>query len=267
MRIVFATDGSRGALAAVDFLAALPLSCADELYIVTSPTGSESEAYAVLAECRWRFVQRAVPTMTIIRTGAAAEVVEAVAIERAAELIVVGSRGLGAVRGALLGSVARDLARNTSVPVLVVRARREAPRHMLVAVDGSTEGHAAIDLVARLPLPSAARMTLVHILAAPNDDRSSVSVVEHAHAAVGDRITDQVVVDRGHIGDEVLRQAIVSASDLIVLGARGHTQPAGLLNASVADHVLEHAHCAVLVAKAPLQPRTIEIRPRVAMAI
>ena len=264
---MFATDGSRGALAAEDFLAALPLSSADELTIVTSPTGSESLADTVLAECRWRFVQRAVPTTTIIRAGAAAEVAEAVAIERAAELVVVGSRGLGAVRGALLGSVARALARNTSVPVLVVRARREAPRQVLLAVDGSTEGRAAIDLVAHLPLPPAAPITLVHILAAPNDDRSSVSAIEHAHGTLGDRITANIVIDRGHIGDEVLRQAIVSASDLIVLGARGQTRSSGLLNTSVADHVLAHAHCAVLVAKAPLRPRTIEVRPRVAMAM
>ena len=44
MRILFATDGSRGAAVAEDFLLALPLSCADEITVVTVPIGSEVEA-------------------------------------------------------------------------------------------------------------------------------------------------------------------------------------------------------------------------------
>lgn len=266
VRFVFATDGSRGALAAEDFLAALPLSCADELTIVTAPTGDGAEAGTLLAACRSRFVERGIPTTAVVRRGSPALVAEALAIEVAAELVVVGSRGLGTVRGALLGSVARDLARNTAIPVLVVRARRGAPRHVLVAVDGSSEGRAAIDLVARLPLPSTARLVLVHILAAQSDGRSSVSVIEHARVTFGDRIDDDVVIDRGHIGDEVLRNAILRSSDLIVLGARDHTQPSGLLNASIADHVLANANSAVLVAKPPLRPRSLETRPHVALA-
>ncbi len=258
MRLLFATDGSRGASIAEDFLLSLPLSCADEVAIVTSPTVSERESFALLARCRWRFAARDVPTTTAMRSGPPAQVAEAVALERASELIVVGSRGLGQWSGALMGSVARTLARDGVAPVLVVRARREAPHRVLVAVDGSAEARAAVDLLAHLPLPMAARLSLLRVVVPDDDARQAELVVEHARTVLGERVSDWDMVDRGHIGEEVLRRALQTSSDMVVLGTCGQTEGSGLLRASVADHVLSHAHCAVLVAKPPLRARTVE---------
>lgn len=268
MRILFATDGSRGASIAEDFLLSLPLSCADEVTVVTSPTVSERESFALLARCRWRFAARDVPTTTAMRSGPPAEVAEAVAIERASELIVVGSRGLGQWSGTLMGSVARTLAREALTPVLVVRARRDAPRRVLVAIDGSADARAAVDLLAHLPLPMAARLSLLRVSAADDDSRRSEIVMQHARIVLGERIAEWDIVDRGHIGEEVLRRALQLSVDMIVLGAERQTDSAGLLRGSIADHVLSHAQCAVLIAKPPLRARTIEnpIAVRVASA-
>lgn len=262
MRFLFATDGSRGAGIAEDFLLSLPLSCADEVTIVTAPTASERDAYALLARCRWRFAARDVHTATTMRGGGAADVADATAIERGAELIVVGSRGLGQITGALMGSVARTLARGAATSVLVVRARRDAPRHVLLAIDGSPEGRAAIDLLACLPLPSEARVTQLHVVTPDADDRVDEVVMEHARVTLAHRVFDHDVVDRGHIGEEVLHRALSRSSDLIVLGTRGQTAGSGILRTSTADHVLSHAPCAVLVAKMPLAARQVEAPTR-----
>jgi nucleotide-binding universal stress UspA family protein len=48
----------------------------------------------------------------------------AVADAKAADLIVVGSRGLGPVRAALLGSVSRGVLGDAGRPVLIVKAAR-----------------------------------------------------------------------------------------------------------------------------------------------
>lgn len=256
VRILFATDGSRGAGIAEDFLLSLPLACADEVTVVTSPNASERDAYALLARCRWRFAARDVPTATTLRAGPPAEVADAVAVERGAELIVVGSRGLGEITGALMGSVARALTRGATKPVLVVRARRDAPHHVLLAIDGSPEGRAAVDLLARLPLPGEARVTQLHVVTPAIDERDDALVMEHARTLLDARVSDHDLVDRGHIGEQVLRRALARSSDLIVLGTHGQTMGTGLLRTSIADHVLSHAPCAVLVAKDPLATRT-----------
>jgi len=67
-----------------------------------------------------------------------------------ADLIVLGSRGLGRIAGAFLGSTARAVAARSPVPVLVVRERREAPRRILVAVTGGIAAYKAPELVRAL---------------------------------------------------------------------------------------------------------------------
>jgi nucleotide-binding universal stress UspA family protein len=52
----------------------------------------------------------------------AAETLASIAEERAASAIVVGSRGLGAIKARVLGSTSRKLLHHTRLPVLVVRA-------------------------------------------------------------------------------------------------------------------------------------------------
>jgi len=248
MRILFATDGSRGAGVAEDFLLSLPLSCADDVTVVMVPSGSDDDAQQIVSKCRWRLAGRHVPVTTLLsRHGSPAE-------------ILIGSRGLGAIAGAVLGSMARVLARTAPVPVLVVRSRREAPRHVLLAVDDSLDGRSAVDTIAKFPLPLTARITLVHILSAPTGELMSFDIAGLARQKLGGRIADQLLVQRGHFGDEILRRGIIDGTDLIVLGARDQTHGTGPLNTSIADHVLANAHCAVLVAKAPLKARTVDLR-------
>ena len=61
-----------------------------------------------------------------IREGDAAEEILRLAEDRRAELIVVGSRGLGAITGALLGSVSKAVVKGADRPVLVVKERGQA---------------------------------------------------------------------------------------------------------------------------------------------
>ena len=58
-----------------------------------------------------------------VRLGEPAEVLAEVAADCGAELIVVGSRGRGAWRSAVLGSVSSDVARLAPCPVMIVPER------------------------------------------------------------------------------------------------------------------------------------------------
>ncbi|MEK6206648.1 MAG: universal stress protein [Chloroflexota bacterium] len=183
MRILFATDGSPGAENALRFLLSLPLSVADHVTVLTVPrftfagladgeaavalpAGAESrkDAGRVAETARGRLSTLNVPAATLVADGPVAEAIERAAIERAEELVVIGSRGLGAIAGVLLGSTGRALARHAPISLLVVRERRETPRRILAAVDGSPESDVAMDLICRLPLPADVEITLLHVL-------------------------------------------------------------------------------------------------------
>jgi nucleotide-binding universal stress UspA family protein len=61
-----------------------------------------------------------------IREGEPAEEILALAEDRRADLVVIGSRGLGTIAGALLGSVSKAVVRGADRPVLVVKERAHA---------------------------------------------------------------------------------------------------------------------------------------------
>ena len=302
MRFLFATDGSRGAQIARTFLLALPLSRADHVTVLTCPAytffGSETLDPGVLASARGEaergadvvlrdalaaFRARAVPVHVVLRDGPVAQAAQLLATEEASDMIVVGSRGLGPFTGVVMGSVARALARHAPTPVLVVRGRSTAPERIVAAVDGSDDARAAITLLARMPLPSTARVTLLHVLPTPAasesgsrevaaalrsaEDRAASRVLEEARYLLGEHIVDHHVVERGHVAQQILARAVTMAADLIVLGSRGQTLGSGFLQGSVADHVLSAAHCAVLVAKAPLRAETVPAYVRDAVAV
>src|SRR5699024_1647578 len=82
-----------------------------------------------------------------------------------AELVVIGSRGLGRLRGALLGSSAFSVAMHAECPVAVVRgALRPLPSSkfpIVVGVDGSESSGAAVKEAARLASETGARLKIV----------------------------------------------------------------------------------------------------------
>ena len=145
-RILLATDGSEeaelAALRAVDLADATD----SELHVVhvgVIPTflesypgtlGYERRLYEEIEEISrellrkqsWR-VKAAGGTVagTHLRMGAVALEIVALAEELGADLIVMGSRGLGGVRRALMGSVSDSVVRHAHCPVLVVRPEKE----------------------------------------------------------------------------------------------------------------------------------------------
>jgi nucleotide-binding universal stress UspA family protein len=139
-RILIATDGSPAALQAVElglelaeehaaqvtFVHVAP--AADVLPVGLPMAGPVSvphelgrhdrealDAALELAE------ERGIPALTRLLVGGAARQIVAYGDEIDADLIVVGSRGFGALEGALLGSVSRKVLLAAKRPVLVVR--------------------------------------------------------------------------------------------------------------------------------------------------
>ncbi|WP_121395160.1 universal stress protein [Micromonospora sp. M71_S20] len=187
---------------------------------------------------------------------------------RRAELVVVGSRGLGGFAGLLLGSVGTQVAAHAHCPVLVVRPAEEpipVAGPVLVGVDGSEPAELAVGYAADEAARRGDGLVLVHVQP-PDGDRPAADEVTEtqaaAHADSAELLATAAAAVRGsHPGlaveGRLLRapkaeQALVEASEdaaLVVVGSRGRGGFAGLLLGSVSQALVQHAHCPVLVAR------------------
>jgi nucleotide-binding universal stress UspA family protein len=82
---------------------------------------AENEQRTTLACLESLFRNEGVPVRTVAEKGHAVEAISRIAEEEKADLIVVGSRGIGGFQRFLLGSVSDGVAHHAHCPVLIVR--------------------------------------------------------------------------------------------------------------------------------------------------
>ena len=164
-----------------------------------------------------------------------------------AELVVIGSRGLGLMVGALVGAIGLDLAANARCPVVVVRPDlgTETGTRVVIGYDGSPASRTALDF----GLDYARRHDLaVRVVAAQPDGTELHRITE---AELRDAVHErgghdaELIQISGHPAEHILRLA--ADAGLIVLGARGRGGFTGMLIGSVSQTVLHHADCPVAI--------------------
>ena len=185
---------------------------------------------------------------------------------KAADLLVVGARGIGGVHGVLIGSVCHQLLHQPPVPLVVVPAPATVPSagagtptRIVAGVDGSPGAQRAlawaVDEAGRRDVPlevvwawhpsypvlGPARGYVVECDAAEDAAQAGV---EHAIAGLDrSRVTARAVPGRA---GPVLLDASAGA-DLIVLGTRGHGAVAAALAGSVTRQVAHHTTVPLVV--------------------
>ena len=205
------------------------------------------------------------------RAGPPGDIVAEIATERGAELIVVGTHGHTGIQRFLLGSVATSVLRTAPCDVLVCRGTSGPSPFLrpLVATDFSPAAARAIRNAAALTAEGAT-IELIHAWQLPagswgatllgqarfpwNTVRDAVLSGVKAQA---DKFID-AAPDLGHpIHVELVQgpppSVITHAAergghDLIAIGTHGHRGFRRLLLGSVAESVIRHAPCSVLVA-------------------
>ena len=184
-----------------------------------------------------------------------------------AELVVVGARGLGALRGLLLGSVSTHVCAHAHCPVVVVH---EAPSstiegaRVVVGVDGTETSTEALAFAFEQAASRGVGLTVVHTwqLDAVDGTAASLtwsvdwrqvgeqerSVVAEAVAGFAEQYPTVDVrrhVAQAHPVEELGRQS--QNACLLVVGTRGRGVVSGWVQGSVSQAVVRAAHCPVAV--------------------
>ncbi|HET8569983.1 MAG TPA: universal stress protein [Candidatus Limnocylindria bacterium] len=268
MEILFATDGTRGADAALDVLCDLPLSHHDRVSVISAAVqqdirigeravglteigpAEERAASAVASAAAARLGSLGIAARPIAADGPASYAVERAALEIPADLIVIGSRGRGVVTGMLLGSVARELARHAPAPTLVVRGGGHGFERVLFVTDSSPLSRSLTTLLTRFPLRRAARLWLQPV-ESPQSSAADLEATRSALPLAG--VLPALRLD-DRLPRAILERAVSVDADLIVLGTRGHEVHPSPFPTPV-DIVLATASCSVLVGSAPARVR------------
>jgi nucleotide-binding universal stress UspA family protein len=288
-KILLATDGSREVELAALTAANLAKGTDSELHVVhVGPflpmlfSSMEEEPARMAREAR-KTLDDAVGRIEAsggdvaqahLEVGGASEEIVALAEELGAGLIVMGNRGRGGVRRALMGSVSDSVVRHAHCPVMVVRAEPIVfPAKILVASDGSREAELASSTAADLAERTGSELHVVYVEHMPHvfyespgattlDPDLERRMQEGAEEEAKTRLNEQVQRAREAGGEVAGAHARVGRPDaeivglaeelgarLIVLGSRGLGPLRSALMGSVSHSVVHHARCSVMVVR------------------
>ncbi|MCG8922847.1 universal stress protein [Lentzea sp. CC55] len=186
-----------------------------------------------------------------------------------AELVVLGSRGLGGFTGLVVGSIAVAVTTHGHCPVVVVRGpdARTEPRQdgpVVVGVDGSPASRAAISFAFRAAASLDVPLVAVHAWSdLPTDVWDLIAdwqtIQEQESKALNERLADHLaqypgvtveqVVTRDRPAHTLLAQA--ENAQLVVAGSRGRGGFRGLLLGSTSQALIHHAPCPVAIVPSP----------------
>lgn len=274
--LVWALTEAARRTAALDVVTTFPVDVTwadtyllDSHRIDTIRTDTEARARAFVDEVRAAPEVAGVPgvgdvplTMQVLAGPAAEQLVDR---SEAADLLVVGSRGRGAVRSTVLGSVALHCSVHAHCPVVVVRpGRQPEDGPVVVGLEDSPAGRAALQTAAGEAQRRGSPLEAV-IACVPVDTWSDTYTLDPKRMrANAQRFAQQfaeevlgstpgldvrVVADVGP-ADEVLVHRAKRAA-LLVVGSRSRSRLVGMVLGSVALRTVVHAPCPVMVVHPP----------------
>jgi nucleotide-binding universal stress UspA family protein len=298
MRVLLAYDGSAGAAEAAALTEAIPWPSGSVLRVVSviepilsSMSGPWDGGSALSPELDAAITASANESLREVvkglgssgrsvdgdvMRGRAASAILDDARDFCADLVIVGSRGHGAIASLLLGSVSGEVVDHAPCPVLVARGRSLS--QAVFATDDSPSAQAAEAILARwpifadLPLRVLSVAEVVHPWTAGiaptmygqvldayaaelrTSKRQHQRIASDAAARLresGRRVDSEM--REGDVALEIIAVAEKQGADLIVLGSRGRTGLTRLLLGSVARNVLSGSTASILVVHEPTE--------------
>ncbi len=265
-RLLLCTDGSEFSNGAIREAIRLAKRCNSRLYaIAVVEVNPELETYAPglvekleretrthLEGVKERAEKEGVACETITHEGEEPYryIVEEASRQKA-DLIIMGRRGRSGLKRLLMGSVTARVIGHAETDVLVVpRAAVLECRKILIATDGSGFGEKAVRDALEIAVTSGSEVVIVSVAPRESEISDAERFVQKAREMAEDRgIKAETRTPTGTAYEMIVDTAEKERADLIVVGSHGRTGLSRLLMGSVAERVIGHASCAVLVVK------------------
>jgi nucleotide-binding universal stress UspA family protein len=205
---------------------------------------------------------------TLLLTGMPWHQIVDVLADHTYDLVVMGTHGRTGLARVLLGSVAEKVVRHAPCSVLTTKPNETRSfSHVLCPIDFSESSRYATELAATLVQPGGSGITLLHVVETPvvyagepealefltGLDRRSMTALEDWASQLRSKLPAAIpVVTKTRIGNpgaQTLEVLDDGRYDLCVTGTHGRTGLRRALLGSVAEKLVRHASCPVLVAR------------------
>ncbi len=282
--ILYATDFSPSAVAALPYAIGLAKRYGGTVhglharYPATYPiVGPEAMPQVIAAaEDQAKFDEQqlnemlaGVPHQVTVSEGDIWPMIKEISDREKTDLIVIGTHGRTGVKRLLLGSVAEEIFRSASCPVLTVgpHASRDTERRLemkeiLYATDFSEESLAALPYAVSLAQEHQAGLMLLHVVGKPevgelvHAEQYADSIMRQLQKLVPEEAglwcEPKYKVEHGPEAEKIMEVATGLGADLIVIGVRGTDGHVGAVThvlPSVAHAIVTQAQCPVLTVR------------------
>lgn len=210
---------------------------------------------------------------SVVQVGNPAEEIVGCAGRENADLIVMATHGRSGIRDWPLGNIAEKVARATNRPVMLIRANGAHTEmvnisSVVLPLDGSREGEAALPYVEQLASKLGARVILLQVLATGyvGLGYTSVAYTEQQIASdsvlardyldkVGGRlrqsgVATESVIRLGNAAEEIIDFSDKVGADLVAMSTHGRSGIGRWVYGSVAERVLHSGNRPLLLVRA-----------------
>ena len=172
-----------------------------------------------------------------------------------ADLIVMGTHGRSGFNRWMLGSVTERILRESTVPLLTVRAAPRGPvRRILSPIDGTEASRNAFRLAAQLGACFNAEITAVYVHES-GSAQSAPDLCTWIPDEARKRCNIRELVRHGDPAEEIVALATEEAFDLLVIGAPHRRFFEGQVLGTTTLRAVRHAPCPVLTVSGPGEVR------------
>lgn len=278
-KILLATDFSPESQNALQCALALARRYASKLFIthvipaeVSTASGDtwpplmdmpRRNAEASMAQLEQREDLKSFPHEVIMRSGDTWDGISQVVSDQHVDLVVMGTHRRGGINMLIMGSIAEEVIRHATCPVLTVGPKvrplsLDRFGHILYATDFSSGSMGALTYALSFAEQDGAELTMLHIIQSkPVSDSYLIEWKRQDRESLRQLIPNdldlaykpEIEVEVGEPAEEILVLAETRNAELIVMGSH-----AGTLSThfpwTTLHHVLQSAHCPVLTVRA-----------------